>query len=263
VKRQVISEDVAKTVAEILEDGVAGDGGAKNAYVPGYRVAAKTGTSEKKDSSSIPIDVERYVVSTAGFAPADDPKLAILFMVDEPTVAPLYGSVIAAPYVGKLFEQILPGVEGVEAKYSEEEAKKLSLTVPDYSSRKWWSPQSAKSYAEKAGFEVEIVGNGSIVTSQIPEAGSVVLKSGAKLILYTGGEEPKNEIVVPNLIGKTAAAANQTLINSGFNIKIAGSKFYHEGGSAVVIGQSPAAGEVVPAGTVITVDFGYYQDGDE
>jgi len=263
VKRQVISEDVAKTVAEILEDGVSGDGGAKNAYVPGYRVAAKTGTSEKKDSSSIPIDVERYVVSTAGFAPADDPKLAILFMVDEPTVAPLYGSVIAAPYVGKLFEQILPGVEGVEAKYSEEEAKKLSLTVPDYSSRKWWSPQSAKSYAEKAGFEVEIVGNGSIVTSQIPEAGSVVLKSGAKLILYTGGKAPKNEIVVPNLIGKTAAAANQTLINSGFNIKIAGSKFYHEGGSAVVIGQSPAAGEVVPAGTVITVDFGYYQDGDE
>lgn len=260
VKRQVISSDVAETVSSILEDGVSGDGGAKNAYVPGYRVAAKTGTSEKKDASSIPIDVERYVVSTAGYAPADDPKLAILFMVDEPTKAPLYGSTIAAPYVGKLFEQILPGVEGVEAIYSEEESKKLSLTVPDYSSSRYWSPGYAKARAEELGFKVEIVGSGSIVTAQVPEAGSVVLKSGAKLILYTGGEEPRDTMVVPKLVGKTAAAANQTLINSGFNIKIAGSKFYHEGGSAVVVGQSPAAGEVVPVGTAITVDFGYYED---
>ena len=108
IKRQVISEDICKEVARILEEGVAGDGGAKNAYVAGYRVAAKTGTSEKKDASNIPIDVERYVVSTIGFAPADDPKYAVLLIVDEPTNSPLYGSTIAAPYVGKIFEEILP-----------------------------------------------------------------------------------------------------------------------------------------------------------
>ncbi len=259
-KRQVVSEDICKVIAEILEDGVSGDGGARNAYVAGYRVAAKTGTSEKKDSSNIPIDVERYVVSTVGYAPADDPKLAILLIVDEPTNPPLYGSTIAAPYVGKLFEQILPNVEGVEPEYTEEEAKSLSITTPDYSSAKWWSPATAKNYAEKLGFEVEIVGNGSIVTSQVPAAGSMVLKSSAKLILYTGNEEPRDTVKVPDVTGKTAAAANQTIINSGLNIKIEGSKYYHEGGSTAVESQFPAAGTLVPAGTVVTVNFGYYQD---
>jgi stage V sporulation protein D (sporulation-specific penicillin-binding protein) len=261
-KRQVVSEDICKTVSEILEDGVSGDGGARNAYVAGYRVAAKTGTSEKKDSSNIPIDVERYVVSTAGYAPADDPKLAILILVDEPTNPPLYGSIIAAPYVGKLFEQILPNVEGVEAQYSQEEIASLSITTPDYSSAKWWSPETAKSYAEKLGFKVEVVGSGSVVTGQVPAAGSMVLKSNAKLILYTGNEEPTNTVVVPNITGKTAAAANQTLINSGLNIKIEGSKYYHEGGTTAVESQSPAAGTVVPAGTVVVVNFGYYEDND-
>ena len=261
-KRQVLSEDVCETVAKILEEGVAGDGGARNAYVAGYRVAAKTGTSEKKDSSNIPIDVERYVVSTVGFAPADDPKLAILLIVDEPTQPPLYGSTIAAPYVGKLFEQILPNVEGVEPEYTDEEAKSLSITTPDYSSAKWWSPETAKGYAEKLGFEVEIVGDGSIVTGQIPEAGSMVLKSSAKLILYTGNEAPEDTVTVPKVTGKTAAAANQTLVNSGLNIKIEGSKYYHEGGAASVESQVPAAGEVVPKGTVVTVNFGYYEDRD-
>ena len=261
-KRQVVSEDICKTVSEILEDGVSGDGGARNAYVAGYRVAAKTGTSEKKDSSNIPIDVERYVVSTAGYAPADDPKLAILILVDEPTNPPLYGSTIAAPYVGKLFEQILPNVEGVEAQYSQEEIASLSITTPDYSSAKWWSPETAKNYAEKLGFKVEVVGSGSVVTGQVPAAGSMVLKSNAKLILYTGNEEPTNTVVVPNITGKTAAAANQTLINSGLNIKIEGSKYYHEGGATAVESQSPAAGTVVPAGTVVVVNFGYYEDND-
>jgi stage V sporulation protein D (sporulation-specific penicillin-binding protein) len=202
------------------------------------------------------------VVSTVGFAPADDPKLAILLIVDEPTNSPLYGSTIAAPYVGKLCEQILPTVEGVEPEYTEEEAKSLSITTPDYSSAKWWSPETAKNYAEDLGFEVEIVGNGSVVMNQVPEAGSMVLKSSAKLILYTGNEEPENTVTVPNVTGKTAAAANGTLVNSGLNVKIEGSKYYHEGGTTTVESQYPAAGEKVPVGTVVTVNFGYYEDRD-
>ena len=261
-KRQVVSGEIAATVAKILEEGVAGDGGARNAYVAGYRVAAKTGTSEKKDAPVVPVDVERYVVSTVGFAPADDPKLAILLIVDEPTEPPLYGSTIAAPYVGKLFEQILPNVEGVEPKYTDEEAKSLSVTVPDYSSSRWWSPDTAKTYAEKAGFTVEIVGNGAVVTGQVPAAGAMVLKSSAKLILYTDNEEPTDTIVVPDIRGKTAMAANQSLINSGLNIKIEGSKYYKEGGKATVQSQWPEAGTVVPKGSVVTVNFGYYEDRD-
>ena len=69
-------------------------------------------------------------------------------------------------------------------------------------------------------------------------------------------------MTVPKVTGKTAAAANQTLVNSGLNIKIEGSKYYHEGESVTVVSQSPAAGEVVPYGTVITVNFGYYEDRD-
>ena len=261
VKRQVISEDIAEQVSAILEDGVSGDGGARNAYVAGYRVAAKTGTSEKKDASSIPIDVERYVVSTAGYAPADDPKLSILFLVDEPTNPPLYGSTIAAPYVGKLFEQILPSVEGVEIKYSPEEAEKLSVTVPNYAGN-WWGIDAATKSAEALGFDVKIVGDGTVVKAQVPEAGSIVFKSSAKIIFYTGDAQPTAMVKVPDVVGRTAASANQTLINSGLNIKIEGSKFYHEGNAVAVKSQSPAAGEMVPAGTVITVNFGYYEDKD-
>ena len=259
VKRQVFSEEICAEVAKILEEGVAGDGGAKNAYVAGYRVAAKTGTSEKKDASNIPIDVERYVVSTVGFAPANDPKYAVLLIVDEPTKAPLYGSTIAAPYVGKVFEQILP-MANIDPQYTEEESKSLAVTVPDYSSAKWWAPETAKKYAEASGFEVEIVGSGAVVISQIPEAGSKVLASSAKLILYTGDETPQDTIIVPNLKGKTAVAANQMLINAGFNIKIEGSKYYYESGAATVVSQSHEAGTAVPKGTVITVNFGYYEE---
>ena len=90
----------------------------------------------------------------------------------------------------------------------------------------------------------------------------MVLKSSAKLILYTGDESPQNTVVVPNVVNKTAAAANQNIINSGLNVKIEGSKYYHEGGAATVESQFPAAGTVVPKGTVVTVNFGYYEDRD-
>ena len=90
----------------------------------------------------------------------------------------------------------------------------------------------------------------------------MVLKSSAKLILYTGLETPENTVTVPNVVGKTAAAANQTIINSGLNVKIEGSKYYHEGGATAVLEQYPQAGEKVPAGTVVTVNFGYYEDRD-
>ena len=112
---------------------------------------------------------------------------------------------------------------------------------------------------EKLGFEVKVVGNGAVVTGQVPEAGSRVLKSSAKLIFYTGGQEPPSGITVPDVTGKTAAAANQSVINCGLNIKIEGSKYYHEGGGVTVESQYPAAGEVVPEGTVVTLNFGYYE----
>ena len=108
VKRQVISQDVCDKLAVILEEGVSGDGGAKNVYVAGYKIAAKTGTSEKKGTEIRVDNVEPYICSCVAFAPADDPEIAVLIMVDEPSQGVLYGSVIAAPYMGALMENILP-----------------------------------------------------------------------------------------------------------------------------------------------------------
>ena len=116
VKRQVISGSVCDTLAKILEEGVSGNGGAKNAYVAGYRVAAKTGTSEKKTAG----DEGMYICSCVAFAPADDPEIAMIIIVDEPTKGVLYGSTVAAPYVSAALENILP-YYGVEPIYSEKE----------------------------------------------------------------------------------------------------------------------------------------------
>jgi stage V sporulation protein D (sporulation-specific penicillin-binding protein) len=126
IKRRVMSENSAKRIAEILAEGVAGVGGAKNAYVAGYRVAAKTGTSEKKGKTTT--GEEMYICSCVAFAPADDPQIAIIIMVDEPTKGILYGSTVAAPYIAKTLETVLPYL-GVEPIYTEEEKKLLDKEI--------------------------------------------------------------------------------------------------------------------------------------
>lgn len=252
-KRQVVSEDVCKTVSEILEEGVSGNGGAKNAYVLGYRVAAKTGTSEKVGD-----DKEARIASTVAYAPADDPKVAVIIMVDEPTIGSRYGSTAAAPYVGNVLEQILPYL-GVEAVYSDAELEKMAVTVPNLN---YWSIALSTNYLDSLGLSYEIVGDGSYVTGQVPASGTSMEKADGRVILYTGKEKPAQTVTVPNLLGKTAVAANSMVINAGLNIKIEGTKNYLSGTGATVVSQSPAAGTVVAKGEVVTVTFRYLDDED-
>ena len=252
-KRQVVSEDVCKTVSEILEEGVSGNGGAKNAYVLGYRVAAKTGTSEKVGD-----DKEARIASTVAYAPADDPKVAVIIMVDEPTIGSRYGSTAAAPYVGNVLEQILPYL-GVEAVYSDAELEKMAVTVPNLN---YWSIALSTNYLDSLGLSYEIVGDGSYVTGQVPASGTSMEKADGRVILYTGKEKPAQTVAVPNLLGKTAVAANSMVINAGLNIKIEGTKNYLSGTGATVVSQSPAAGTVVAKGEVVTVTFRYLDDED-
>lgn len=252
-KRQVVSEEVCKTVSQILEEGVSGNGGAKNAYVLGYRVAAKTGTSEKVGE-----DKEARIASTVAYAPADDPKVAVIIMVDEPTVGSRYGSTAAAPYVGNVMEQILPYL-GVEAVYSDAELEKMAITVPNLN---YWSVALASNYLDSLGISYEFVGDGNYITSQIPASGTAMEKANGHVILYTGKQKPQETVTVPNLIGKTAVAANSMLINAGLNIKIEGTKNYLSGTGATVVSQSPAAGTVVSRGEVVTVTFRYLDDED-
>ena len=259
IRRQVISEETSKKVSAVLEDGVSGDGGAKNAYVAGYKIAAKTGTSEKKDTNS-PYTDTPYVCSTIAYAPADNPKITALILVDEPTEGVLYASTIAAPYIANLFEEVLP-YYGVEAEYTEEELAKLAISAPMLVAAR---VETAKNLAELIGFEVVVVGDGEYVKAQSPASGLKVEPGSAKIILYTTDEaiNEKKYVTVPSLTGMTAVAANGTLTNLGLNIKISGTKNYMSGKGAVVVEQSPAAGTVVEAGSVVDVTFRYLDDDD-
>ena len=255
VRRQVISTETCQTVAKILEEGVSGNGGAKNAYVAGYRVAAKTGTSEKKNAGS----EGRYVCSTVAFAPADDPQYAVIIIVDEPTKGTLYGSTVAAPYVGNVMETILPYL-GVEAVYTDEELEKLTTTVPRCMNL---SVASAKAACERKGLQVEIVGEeNGVVRKMFPEPGTVIEKSSGRVILYTSSDAELETVKVPDLIGSKAVAANQALVNLGLNIRIFGTKNYLSGTGAEVVKQSIEPGTVVPKGTVVEVTFRYLDDDD-
>ncbi len=246
VRRTVISEETAKTLCEILAGGVAGDGGAKNAYVAGYRVAAKTGTSEK-----IGDDRSARIGSCVAFAPADAPEVAVVIVVDEPTEGSKYGSVVAAPYVANVMERILPYL-GVKAAYTEEEEGALMLRVPNCEG---WSVEKAVMALQAGGFSYRIEGDGAYVTGQIPAANTTVLKAGATITLTTGNG--KNKLCfVPNVVGMSASDANKTLLNAGFNIRVIGAKDYLKS-DKTVIEQLSLPGTQLPHGTVIVVRFDY------
>lgn len=249
VKRRVISEDVCKTLAEILEDGVSGDGGAKNAYVAGYKIAAKTGTSEKKGTEIRVENVKAYVCSCVAFAPADDPEIAVLMMVDEPSKGVLYGSVIAAPYVGAFLETVLPYI-GVQR----DEALVNDVVVPNFEDMKL---NDAKKAASELGYKVNVKGNGEYVTSQIPRAETVIDKNNKIITFYTGNSREEKEIAVPELIGKSVYVANRLLADAGLNVSIVGTDNYLSGGGATVMEQSIPAGTLVSEGTAITIRIRY------
>mgnify|MGYP004652214285 FL=1 len=244
--RQVVSTDVCKLITDILEEGVATNGGAKNAYVKGYRVAAKTGTSEKKDKYDENGNTPWRVGSTVAYAPADDPQIAAILIVDEPGIESVYGSVVAAPYISNLLSFILPYI-GVEAQYTTEELENQSITLSNYVGA---SVENTLADVSWRGFAYEILGDGDTITAQVPEAGSKIAKDSGRLVLYTGEETPVTDITVPALTGMTAYNANQALVNAGLNPVFAGSI---NGSTATVIGQSPAAGTVVTKGTVVEI----------
>lgn len=246
--RQVVSTEVCNTISAILEEGVANGGGAGNAYVAGYRVAAKTGTSEKIGDND-----DAYICSCVAYAPAESPAVCALIMVDEPTKGSLYGSTVAAPYVANLMKTILPYL-GVEAEYSEEELEKMAVSVPNV--RNYSVNQATKS-VERVGLTIKVVGNGAYVTSQSPAGGDKIEKENGVVIVYTGDAVAENTISVPNVVGMSALSANRQLVNAGLNIRIEGAPNYTTGSSALAVSQVPAAGESVAPGSVVTVTFRY------
>ena len=248
VVRQVISEETASTISQILAEGVSGDGGAKNAYVKGYSVAAKTGTSEKGTTN-------KRIASTVAYAPADDPQVVCIIIVDEPTIGSIYGSTVAAPYISKLLGDVLPYL-GIEPQYTESELATMEMNLPNF---RGMSLDEAISRLNTSNLSYEIVGNGTSVINQVPASGSTLSKENGKVILYTSDTAAEKTAVVPNIIGKTAAQANKSLTDAGFNIHLTGAT---GGSGAVAISQSISAGTIASKGTVITVEFRHMDTAD-
>jgi len=104
-KRRVISRETARSVTKILE-GVVTDGTGTNAAIPGFRVAGKTGTAQKIDPRTGAYSASRFVASFAGYAPADNPQLAMIVVIDEP-LGDTQGGAVAAPVFSRVGEQVL------------------------------------------------------------------------------------------------------------------------------------------------------------
>ena len=241
VRRSVISKEVASTVSQILIDGVNGDGGAKNAGVIGYDIAAKTGTSQKFDILDENGNSYLRVGSTVAYSLNGDSGISMIIVVDEPTSTVKYGSVVAAPYISELMEKVLPYLE---YKSTSEES---NYTVDNYIG------MNVKSVINKLNvnkIQYEIIGDGNTVISQTPSAGEIINSSLSKIIIYTT-EEEIDKVKVPNLIGLPVLKAIEEAINSGFNIKITGTSSTSFGGYSKIIEQSLPPGEEYKRGSVI------------
>lgn len=259
IKRQAVSSEVCKQITEVLEQGVSGDGGARNAYVAGYKVAAKTGTSEVRDILNEAGRAYLRVGSTLAYAPADNPQIAIIIIVDQPQCQIIYGSYVAAPYIASFLGQALPYI-GVERNYTEAELSNLAVTLRNYTGLT--VAEVSTDLANRGiGFKVE--GKGDTVTTQKPEGGSSINKSTGKVILYTGDAKPDTYVDVPKVIGRTAYQANRDIINAGLNILLEGTPSVPAGEGAVAIAQEPAAGTSVEYGTVIKVIMRHNGDTDD
>ncbi len=247
VRRQVISEETSKMVAEMAEK-VVSEGSGNGAYVAGYRVGGKTGTSQKLDKLDENGQVTDHVLSFFGYAPADDPQVAVLILIDEPELKTAYGSVIAAPVVGAIMTDILPYLN-VEPKYTEEELEKREIYVNDVVGQK---PHEGQSILANAGLSSMLMGNGGEIIKQVPSAGSAVPK-GSTVILYTDETTQAPTVEVPDVVNMSGVLANKTITSNRLNLRIVGADI-SEGGT-VAISQTPAPGEVVEIGSVVTVEF--------
>lgn len=247
--RQVISEETSAVVRECLEYVVA-KGGGKNGQVAGYRIGGKTGTADKTGTRNTTREV---VVSFMCFAPADDPQYIMLLTMDTPsrsTGTPVFGGTMVAPVASSIMADILPAL-GVEPDYTADELSGADTAVPNVVGK---SAADAKSRLEAAGFACRTVGSGDTVTDQTP-AGGAIVPGNASIVLYLGTEKPDTPVKVPNVVGRTAAEANRMLTNAGLIMKVSGTTSTASG-NVKALSQNLKEGAEVPAGMVVTVQFG-------
>lgn len=246
IRRSVISSETAKRVSDMMAQNTI-SGGAKNAYVPGFRIAGKTGTSEKKEKLLVPGQKD-YMSSYCGFAPVEDPKILILIGIDTPKGGQYYGSVVAAPSGGLFFSEVLLYM-GIKPQYNEEESKKYGIEVPNLIGKK---TSEAKINIINLGLQPVIIGKGEEVLSQVPSAGSLIAQNGT-VVIYTENnsenDSENNKVKVPNFIGMKKSDAIKIAESAGLNISVSGSLNEEDR----IKTQSPSGSEYVPKGTTINV----------
>ena len=234
-----ISEETSLTMRKLLEDVVA-VGGAKNARIPGYRIGGKTGTAQVYKDGRIVRNV--HIGSFLGFAPADDPRIALLVIVDEADTPVDYGGTTAAPFARQILEDVLPylGYQPDEGEDSE------PVQVPDVTGQPLWE---ARRTLSSMGLKVLDDGGSGSVTAQMPSAGAT-LRTGGQMMLYTYDEalpETETLVCVPDVSGKSIASAASLLRQRGLEMEIDGSGF--------AVSQEPAAGSFLAPDSVVLVHF--------
>ena len=241
--RQVISEDTSATVRQILEY-VVSEGTGKNGKVAGYRIGGKTGTADKVGGN--------VIVSFVCFAPADDPKVIMLLTLDEPsrdTGTYVSGGNMVAPVASSVMAELLPYL-GIEPTYSASELIGADVTLPNLVGL---PVGEARDRLKEMGFTSRVVGDAEKVTDQTP-AGGAVVPNNAEIILYCGEAKPDAPCIVPNVIGDSAAVANQKLTNAGLIMSISGAT-NRSSATVRAISQSEEPGREVAAGTVVRVQL--------
>lgn len=244
-KRQVISEETSATMRNLLENVVIFNGGS-NAYIEGYDIGGKSGTSEKLDEYSKAN--MRYVSSFCAFTPADDPEYIMLVMVDEPMNGKIYGSAVAAPVVSAVFSECLEYL-GIYAQYTAEELAEQDTMVPYIIGQNSLGAITNLNYY---GLNAVFVGNeNGKVQSTTPGSGYSIPKGGTVVIYMDDAE--KQSVIVPDVIGMTVSEANIALTNAGLNIRLSGGAVDNANATASL--QSVEAGEEAYKGTVVEVTF--------
>lgn len=246
VKRQVISDDTSKKMNEYLEYNTERQGAAAG-YISGYKVAGKTGTTEKRGVTKCESSFsEDYISSFCGYAPADDPQIAMLVFFDTPDGDAYYGSQVSSPVFINIMSEVLPYLD-VKTSYTDEELGYVDASAGDYTGV---SVDEAKTAVEADGFTATVKGNGSTVISQIPTVSSGLQKGGS-IVLYTDSDSQSETVSVPSLIGLSPDEVNDVASAYGLNVSFSGATT----SSGTSSSQNVEAGTSVSPGTVITVSF--------
>lgn len=234
-----ISPETSATMRELLEAVVA-EGGGRNAAIDGYRIGGKTGTAQVYKQGKIVHDV--HIGSFVGFAPADDPKVAVLVIVDEATLQPDYGGTTAAPFARQILEDTLRYLGYRPSTKAETEMR----TVPNVTGL---SVGEAQALLKKEGFRFLTDGEEQTVRSQLPAQGATMAK-GSLVMLYVSENPPPDAqefVLVPDVSGMSIVEASRQLRARNLLLEI--------DGSGLAVSQRPASGAFVAPGSTVKVVF--------